>query len=274
MSIFPPEIFFILGLSGAVAGFCAGLLGIGGGIILVPLFLWCFPLAGFGPQGLVHAALGTSLGIIIPTACSSALAHRKHGNVNWRQVAFLAIGGACGATLGATIAAFLSGERLKGIFGIMLVLAGVKMFFSQRHLPPVRETDVPVIPLLLVGLAGGGFSAFFGVGGGVVTVPLMVIALHLPIHLAVGNASALIVVSSFFGTLSYILHGWGRPGLAPFSLGYVNLLVAAVVIPFSSLFARLGVRVAGRVPHDKLAKIFAILQIGIGAKFVFHMLMG
>jgi uncharacterized membrane protein YfcA len=274
MSIFPLEIFLILGLSGAVAGFCAGLLGIGGGIILVPLFLWCFPLAGFGPQGLVHSALGTSLSIIIPTACSSALAHRKHGNVNWRQVAFLAVGGALGATLGATIAAFLPGERLKGIFGIMLVLAGVKMFFSQRHLPPVRDTEVPIISLLLVGLAGGGFSAFFGVGGGVVTVPLMVIALHLPIHLAVGNASALIVVSSFFGTLSYVLHGWGHPGLPPFSFGYVNILVAAVVIPFSSLFARLGVSVAGRVPHDKLAKIFAMLQIGIGAKFVFHMLVG
>ena len=154
----------------------------------------------------------------------------------------------------------------------MLLLVGVKMFFSQRRLPPERETSIPVVPLLLVGLAGGGFSAFFGVGGGVVTVPLMVIALHLPIHLAVGNASALIVVSSFFGTLSYILHGWGRPGLAPFSLGYVNLLVAAVVVPFSILFARLGVRVAGRVPHDKLAKIFALVQIVIGSRFVIQLL--
>jgi uncharacterized membrane protein YfcA len=272
MSIFSPEIIFILCASGALAGFCAGLLGIGGGIILVPLFLWCFPLAGFAPQGLVHAALGTSLGIIIPTACSSALAHRRHGNVNWRHVAYLAIGGACGATLGATIASFLSGGHLKGIFGIMLVLVGAKMFFSRRRLPPERETDIPIVSLLLVGLTGGGFSAFFGIGGGVVTVPLMVIALHLPIHLAVGNASALIVVSSFFGTLSYILHGWGRPGLAPFSLGYVNLLVAAWVIPFSILFARLGVRVAGRVPHDKLTKIFAIVQIVIGSRFVFQLL--
>lgn len=272
MTILSPEILSILVLSGAAAGFFAGLLGIGGGIILVPLFLWCFPLAGFAPEGLVHAALGTSLGVIIPTACSSALAHRRHGNVNWRQVAFLAIGGAGGAILGATAAAFLPGAKLKGLFGVMLVLVGVKMFFAQRHLPPARESGVPVISLLLVGLAGGGFSAFFGVGGGVVTVPLMVIALQLPIHLAVGNASALIVVSSFFGTLSYILHGWGRPGLPPFSMGYVNLLVTAVVIPFSILFARVGVKVARRVPHDKLAKIFAVLQIGIGTRLVLQML--
>jgi uncharacterized membrane protein YfcA len=148
------------------------------------------------------------------------------------------------------------------------------MFISQRHLPPERDTEVPFRSLLLVGLVGGSFSAFFGIGGGVITVPLMVLALRLPIHLAVGNASALIVVSSFFGTLSYILHGWNRPDLAPFSLGFVNLLVVALVIPASILFARVGVRVARRVPHDKLTKIFAVLQFAIGARFLWEMLFG
>ena len=274
MDILSPHIVAILLASGAVAGFCAGLLGIGGGVILVPLFLWCFPLAGFPPEGLVHSAIGTSLGVIVLTACSSALAHRKHGNVDWYQVLYLAMGGACGAILGSTLATYLPGEKLKGVFAVMLILVGLKMFFSKRHLPPERDTPVPVPSLLLVGLVGGGFSAFFGIGGGVVTVPLMVMALGLPIHLAVGNASALIVVSTIFGTASYILHGWNLPSLPAFSLGYVNLLVVALVVPASTLFARLGVRVARHAPHDKLSLIFAMLQLVIGTKILFGVLFG
>ena len=274
MHIYSPEMVAIFLGSGALAGFCAGLLGIGGGVILVPLFLWCFPLAGFAPAGLVHSAIGTSLGIILPTACSSALAHRKHGNVNWRHVLFLAMGGATGAICGSTLAAHLPGDKLKGLFGLMLIVVGLKMFFSQRHLPPERDTPVPVPALLLVGLCGGSLSAFFGIGGGVVTVPLMVLALQLPIHLAVGNASALIVISSSFGAASYIFHGWGHPGLAAFSLGYVNLLVVALVVPSSVVFARVGVRVARRVPHDKLSGIFALLQLLIGGNLFIRALLG
>lgn len=274
MHILSPEIIATLLASGVLAGFCAGLLGIGGGVILVPLFLWCFPLAGFPAAGMVHSAIGTSLGIIVFTATSSALAHRKHGNVNWAQVFYLAIGGACGAILGATLAAHLPGDKLKGIFGAMLILVGLKMFFSQKHLPPERDTPVPIPSLLLVGLTGGSFSAFFGIGGGVVTVPLMVLVLHLPIQLAVGNASALIVVSSFFGTASYIHHGWHLAGLPAFSLGYVNLLVVAIVAPASTLCARLGARVARRTSHDKLSMVFALLQLFIGGNILFRVLFG
>ena len=274
MHILSPEIIAILLVTGAVAGFCAGLLGIGGGVILVPLFLWCFPLAGFPPEGLVHSAIGTSLAIIVLTACSSATAHRKHGNVNWSQVLFLAVGGACGALIGSTLAAHLPGDKLKGVFAVMLILVGLKMFISTRRLPPERDTPVPVRSLLLVGLTGGAFSAFFGIGGGVVTVPLMVMVLQLPIHLAVGNASALIVVSTVFGTAGYILHGWGLPGLPAFSLGYVNLLVVALVVPASTLSARLGVRVARGAPHDKLSMIFALLQLVIGSKMLYGVLFG
>lgn len=266
MHLLTPETLVFFAVSGMLAGFLAGLLGIGGGVILVPLFLWTLPKVGFDPSVVVHSALGSSLGIIIPTALSSALAHRRRGNVLWHQVFWLAFGGAAGAILGASAAAALSGAWLKGLFGLMLTLVGAKMFSHQRALPPGHNTEVRRESLILVGLCGGGFSAFFGIGGGVVTVPLMVIFLQLPIHLAVGNASALIVISSLFGTLSYVAHGWGVPNLAPFSFGFVNLLVVLLVAPFSILFARLGVKVAGRLRHDKLLKVFAGLQIVIGVK--------
>jgi hypothetical protein len=128
---------------------------------------------------------------------------------------------------------------------------------------------VPHWPLIAVGFAGGVFSAFFGVGGGVIAVPLMVIALRFPIHLAVGNSSALIVVSSLFGALSYMFHGWSSNLLPPFSLGYVNCLVFALVAPFSIGMARLGVRVASRTAHDKLIKVFAVLLVLVGLRMIY-----
>ncbi len=254
---------------GSLAGFLAGLLGIGGGIILVPLFLWVFEAAGFSPEVLVHTALGTSLAIIIPTALSSTAGHRKRGNVQWHQVVSLGIGGTLGGFCGAWLASLLSGDWLKGLFGVMQLLVAVQMVIFSPRLPPERTDPVMPVSLVAVGFAGGVFSAFFGVGGGVIAVPLMVIALSFPIHLAVGNSSALIVVASLSGALSYMFHGWAAPLLPPYSIGYVNGLVFLLVAPFTVLTARLGVRVASRTTHDKLVKIFAVLLVVVGVRMVY-----
>ncbi|NIR94855.1 MAG: sulfite exporter TauE/SafE family protein, partial [Gammaproteobacteria bacterium] len=241
---------FLFVLLGSMAGFLAGLLGIGGGIILVPLFLWAFKVSGFAPEILVHTAFGTSLAIIIPTAFSSTLGHRKRGNVDWHQVGYLCMGGVLGALCGAWLASLLSGNWLKGLFGIMQILVALKLLIFHPRLPPVFNESISPRALLAVGVAGGLFSAFFGVGGGVVAVPLMVIVLSFPIHLAVGNSSALIVVSSLTGAVSYLLHGLHVEFLPPFSVGYVNFLVLLLVAPFTIIMARLGVRIASRTSHD------------------------
>jgi len=270
MDIFTPQILLLTVFFSALAGLLAGLLGIGGGVILVPLFLWLFHLAGFPPDLIVHTAFGTSLCIIVPTAISSTLGHRKRGNVAWHQVFYLATAGALGAILGSSLAAFLSGNILHSAFGGMQVLVGLQLLFFHPRLPP-EELNPRKISLLVVGLAGGAFSAFFGVGGGVIAVPLMLIALRMPIHLAVGNSSALIVVSAFFGTLSYVVHGLSEAASVPFSLGYVNLLVAAVVAPLTIICARLGVRLASRISQDKMVNVFAILLILVGLKMIFRL---
>ena len=266
-SLFTILLFVLLG---SLAGFVAGLLGIGGGIILVPLFLWAFAKAGFDPQIIVHSAFGTSLGIIVFTAISSTFGHRKRGNVDWNQVGYLALGGIMGALLGAWWASLLSGDWLKGLFGLMQILVALKMVAFHPRMPPERQ-DTPSAPALMaVGWGGGVFSAFFGVGGGVVAVPLMVLVLSLPIHLAVGNSSALIVVSSLFGAAAYIYHGLSLTHLPPFSLGHVNFLVVALVAPFTMLMARLGVRIASRTSHDKLVKIFALLLVLVGLRMIYR----
>ncbi len=268
MDIFTPTILLLTVSFAAMAGLLAGLLGIGGGVILVPLFLWLFKLAGFPAEMIVHTAFGTSLCIIVPTAISSTLGHRKRGNVAWHQVFYLVVGGALGAIIGSSLAVLLSGKILHAAFGGMQILVGLKLLFFHPRLP-LEELDPRKVSLLLVGLAGGVFSAFFGVGGGVIAVPLMLMVLRLPIHLAVGNSSALIVVSALFGTASYILHGLGEVASVPFSLGYVNLLVAAVVAPLTIVCARLGVRLASRISQDKMVNVFAILLVLVGLKLIF-----
>lgn len=260
---------FLFVLLGSLAGFLAGLLGIGGGIILVPLFLWAFKVSGFNPEILVHTAFGTSLAIIIPTAFSSTLGHRKRGNVEWHQVGYLALGGVLGALCGAWFASLLSGDWLKGLFGLMQILVAVKLFIFHPRLPPVRSDDVSMGSLVTVGFIGGLFSAFFGVGGGVIAVPLMVIALSFPIHLAVGNSSALIVISSLTGAISYLLHGLHSEMLPQFSVGYVNFLVLLLVAPFTIIMARLGVRIASKTAHDKLVSVFAVLLIVVGLRMIY-----
>ncbi len=254
---------------GAFAGFLAGLLGIGGGVILVPLFLWLFPLAGFPDPVIVHTAFGTSLAIIIPTSFSSTLGHRKRGNVDWHMVSYLALGGVLGALLGSSAAAVISGGYLKALFGCLQIIIALKLLFFHPHLPPERPDQPPSRQLLIVGLVGGFFSAFFGIGGGVVAVPLMLILLQLPIHLAVGNSSALIVCSSFAATIGYILHGLQQPEQAEFSLGYVNVVVATIVAPLSIICARLGVKLASRTSQEKLVKAFAVLLAFVGCKILF-----
>ncbi len=268
MSLVTPQIIILLIMLGSLAGFLAGLLGIGGGIIFVPMLLWAFHVAGVAPDVIVHAAFATSLAIIIPTATSSTLGHRKRGNVDWHYVLHLGIGGIVGAVLGASLAAMLSGHWLKTLFGVMQILVALKLYLFRPHLPPERNDKVSTFALLSVGLIGGAFSAFFGIGGGIIAVPLMVILLQLPIHQAVGNSSALIVISAIAGVLSYVHHGWDVPNLPPFSLGYVNNLAALLVAPFAMGSARLGVKVAGRFSHDKLIKIFSAVLALIGLRMI------
>lgn len=271
MDLLSPQIILLTLSMGALAGFLAGLLGIGGGVILVPLFLWLFPLAGFAPDVIVHTAFGTSLAIILPTAIGSTLAHRKNGNVVWPMVWYLALGGILGSFLGSSAASFIPGGMLKVCFGFMQIIVSLKLLFYKTYVSLDDQKQVKNRSLVLVGLIGGFFSAFFGIGGGVIAVPLMLIFLHLPIHKAVGNSAALIVVSSFSAVACYVWYGLQSPHGTPFSLGYVNLLVTVLVAPLSIFFARVGVKFASRTSQAKLIKIFAVLLMCIGVKILLQL---
>lgn len=270
MDFLTPTLLSMTVVLAACAGSLAGLLGIGGGVILVPLFLWLFTLAGMPQLLIVHSAFGTSLCIIMPTAISSTLGHLRRKHIDWHQVAYLALGGVFGALLGSSLAAMLSGSLLRSAFGVMQVAIGVKMLITpaQRELVPSLEPKA--LHLAMVGLAGGLFSSFFGVGGGVVAVPLMLLLLHLPAQRAVGNSCPLVFTSALFGTLSYAYHGLSVVTDFPYSFGYINLLVVMIVAPVTMVFAQLGARLASQVSQRKLVSIFALLLILVGVKLFFQ----
>jgi uncharacterized membrane protein YfcA len=266
MTLLDPTILLMFALVGALAGMLAGLFGIGGGLILIPMFMWAFKAAGFAPPIIVHLAFGTSLAIIIPTAISSALGHRKRGNVDWHLVLRMACGSVVGVACGSSLAAGLSGDTLKGMFGLMQIGVGSRLFMRPPQLPECEPQPASWGRVSLIGFIVGSFAAFFGVGGGVIAVPLIMVLLCQSMHRAVGISSGLMVVSALTGTASYMLHGWGNPQLPPFSLGYVNLLVTLLVAPFTVLMARVGVRIASRTSHARLVKVFAVLIICVGLR--------
>ena len=261
-------IILAFGLLGSFAGFLAGLLGLGGGIIYIPLFLVVFEVVGFNPGIIVHTAFGTSLAIIFFTAISSSLVHLQKGNIEWYQVYRLAMGSALGAIVGAQAAAWTPGIWLKALFGLMLTGVAIHIFTQHPHPPPERTERIPTLHLILVGMAGGSFAAFFGVSGAVVVLPLLILVLKLPMHSAIGNSSALIVISCLVGMISYMYHGWELAELPRFSVGYVNGLVVAICAPFTTIFARVGAKVAHRFSHDRLVKIFAVVLIIVGLRML------
>jgi uncharacterized membrane protein YfcA len=266
--MFTPVVILMFAAFGSFAGFLAGLLGIGGGVILVPLFLWAFAQVGFSDTFLVHVAIGTSLTIIFPTTVSSTLSHFRNGHVNPTQVMYLSLGAVAGALCGSTFATFVDGDVLKGLFGLMQIGVATKILLPVKILHMEPDRMIPPRNLILVGLVAGTFSAFFGVGGGVIAVPMMLFLLHLPIHKAVGNSSAMIVLSSIIGALAYVFHGWSVPQLPDWTFGYVNLLVVAIVAPFTIIAARFGARLADRFERDKLMQIFALLLIAVGLRLL------
>lgn len=267
MDLMSLEMLLVFAVLGACAGGVAGLLGIGGGVILVPLFMWSFNLAGLDPHILVHCAFATSLAVIIPTAVSNTIGHNRQGNVEGEYVIYLAIGAICGAFIGAWAASLLKGEVLKLAFGIMQLAVAAKMISGAVKAPPGEIREQKIL-LLITGLVGGAYSAFFGVGGGVIAVPLMVLLLRFPMRLAVGNSTALIVVSSFFGTCAYIYSGWDCTAINDGFLGFVFLPAVAMVVPFSLIGARFGVHFAGRFSHTKLVWLFSMLLVFIGLRVI------
>lgn len=245
----------VLTVAGAVGGLIAGLLGVGGGIVIVPVLFYLLPAAGVAEADRMHVAVATSLATIIATGLVSALSHYRRGGVDVTLLKRLAPAIVVGVLLGVTLGAAASGSTLTLIFAVVALVVAVHMaFFKGRRLaeglPPFPWRD-------LIGLFIGAVSVVMGIGGGTLSVPVFTLC-GVPIRRAVGTAAAIGLIIAVPGAIGFAAAGWGEPGLPPGSLGYVNLIGFALVAPLSMLLAPVGARLAHTLPSEWLGRAFAL----------------
>jgi len=250
-------------LLGVFAGMLAGMLGVGGGLIIVPVLIWLFTLQGFEYEVISHAAIGTSLASIITTSISSASAHHRHGAVIWLLAGQLSAGLFLGSLLGAWVASDLNTRILQLVFGVFAISVGFQMFFKAQA---VSQRVLPSWPLMnLVGGVIGTVSGIVGIGGGSMTVPFL--SWHnVSIRQAVATSSACGLPIAIAGFLGFMITGWGNPAMPEYSWGYIYLPALVSVAVLSVLFAPVGAKLAHSVPVGLLKRFFALLLVFVGIK--------
>lgn len=252
-------------LLGAFAGTLAGLLGVGGGLVMVPVLVFIFQGQVMPSAVIMHMALGTSLAIIMLTSLSSIRAHHQRGAVLWSLCGRLTPGIVLGALSGAVVADMLSDEVLKPVFGIFELLVALQMWLGVRSSLQRNLPDWPGISV--AGWVIGSVSAIVGIGGGTLTVPFLTWC-RIGIHNAVATSAACGFPIAVAGTLGFIATGWNEAGLPAMSSGYVYWPAFAAVGVASMLFAPLGARLAHALPADKLKKFFAIFLAVLGVRML------
>lgn len=245
-----------LALTGLVSGVVAGMLGVGGGIVVVPVLYHVLAMLGVEESVRMHMAVGTSLATIIPTSYSSVTAHNKKGAVDWTLLRRWAVPMFVGVLIGSTLAGIVSGRTLSLVFAAVALPVAIHLAFGVEnrrlaaHLP--QGPAGVALPAFV-----GGVSTMMGIGGGTVGVPIMSLC-SVPIHRAVGTASAFGAIISVPGTIGAIIAGWHAPGLPPYSLGFVNLMGFLLIAPTSFFAAPFGANIAHMTDVKRLRMVFAV----------------
>lgn len=250
---------------GALAGLMAGLFGVGGGMVIVPVLVFSFTLQGFAPEILTHLAIGTSLATIVFTSINSILAHHRMGAVRWPLVLWMTFGIVFGAVLGSLTAEMIQGPHLQKIIGVFAILVAIQMAFELR---PKASGDLPGKPALsIAGVVIGWASSIFGIGGGSLTVPFLTWR-SMPMQQAVATSSACGLPIAIAGALSFMAVGWHNAQLPPWSVGFVYLPALVGIAVTSMFFARQGARLAHRLSPKLLRRLFALLLLSVGINFL------
>lgn len=251
---------------GAVAGLFGGMLGIGGGLIIVPVLLFLFHLQLVPPDVAMHLAVASSLASIIFTSASSALSHHRRGAVLWTLVAPLAPGILTGAAAGAWIADQLAGSTLRLMFGVFECLVAVHLAWGPN---PAAHGRLPGLPgLSCAGAVIGALSSLFGIGGGTMTVPFLLWC-NVNIRNAVATSSACGIPLAVSGTVAMVAAGWGDPRLPPGATGFVYWPAALLIATVSVFAAPLGTRIAHALPTASLQRAFAVFLFLVGLRLVY-----
>lgn len=255
--------------SGAVAGLLAGVFGIGGGAVLVPVLYQFLTWLGVDEAVRMHISVATSLGIIVPTSIRSFMAHKKRGAADLELLKSWLIPVPFGVVIASLVAAYVSGDGLKGIFAGIAVIVGLRMLFNRESWK--IGNDIPGNPVRAIcGVLIGFFSTLMGIGGGVMNNTFMTLY-GRPIHQAVATSSGTGVLISIPGVIGMMWAGWGEPNLPAFSLGYVNLLGVALIIPITTFAAPFGVKIAHALPRRYLEVFFGLFLLSVAARFAWSL---
>lgn len=251
---------------GALIGYLAGLLGIGGGMTLVPLLAMLFSAQALAPEHTVHLALGTAMASVMFTSSASVREHHKHGAVDWRIVRGMSPGMVIGSLLSSLGSGWISQRALALAFAVIVFGGATQILLGRK---PKASASLPGTPALIgVGVAIGLIAGLVAAGGAFLTAPFMLLC-GVPMHTAIGTAAALGIPIAVLGTLGYVISGWTVPGLPAGSFGFVLLPALAAVVAASIITSPMGARMAHRLPVATLKRVFAGLLYLLAAKMAF-----
>ncbi|MGD9142351.1 MAG: sulfite exporter TauE/SafE family protein [Dehalococcoidia bacterium] len=262
-----PDHIILLLLTGAAAGFAGGMLGIGGAFIMTPIQLIVYSAMGLPEDLAVKTAFGTSMLVILPAAISGSWRHHRNKAVMWKAAVIMGVCSLVAAFFGSTLATHLPGSGLKIAFGVVVLLTAVRMATAREPQYKIEAVSQPwqwivwAIPL-------GFVAGMFGIGGGVVMIPVLVLALRFEMHYAIGTSLAIIMLTSLGGILGYIINGIGVEGRLEYSLGYVNIPSWLLLMVPAAIMAQVGAVVAHKMPRKLLLYIFIIVLLYMGLRMV------
>lgn len=254
---------------GVIAGFLAGLFGVGGGLVLVPVLLLMFDSQHFAADHILHLALGTSMATIVFTSLASMRKHHQHGAVNWQVVRRITPGILLGTAIGAATASAIPAKGLGIFFAAFVYFAAALILIDKR---PHASRQLPgMVGMTFTGTLTGWLSSLVSIGGGTIVVPFLLWC-NIPIRHAIGTASAIGFPIAVGGTLGYIVVGWTAAGLPDAHLGYVYLPALLWVALATVLTAPLGAKAAHHMKVELLRKLFAVLLIVLATKLLLKVL--
>ncbi len=255
-------------IAGAFAGVCAGLFGVGGGMVIVPVLVWIFTAYHFSPEVVTHLAVGTSLATIVVTSISSLTAHNKRGGVRWDIWRNMALGLVIGSIVGAGVADKIDGDSLQAIIGVGALLIALKMlFFSNKE-----HINKPLTPPSVQFGAGTGIglaSSIFGIGGGSLTVPFLNWA-GLSMKQSVGTAAACGLPIALAGAAGFAWFGKDMTNLPEGTIGFVHITGFLCISVASFITAKIGAKLAHQLPALMLKRAFGILLLFAGSQLLLN----
>lgn len=255
---------------GAVAGVLAGVFGIGGGAVMVPVFYQALGVVGIDESVRMHVAVGSSLAIIVPTSIRSLMAHRKRGAVDMELLKSLTLSVPAGVILASLVAAYISSEGLRTVFACISIVVGLRLLFNRESWR--IGDDIPGNPWRsMFGVVLGFFSTLMGIGGGILNNTFMTLY-GRPIHQAVATSAGVGVLISVPGVIGYVWAGWGDPFLPVGSTGFVNWIAFATIIPVTMVAAPVGASIAHALKKRHLEIGFGLFMLFVAARFFYSLL--